>query len=398
MKALFVWDSDYPWDIRVEKICTTLIESGWEVHLVCRNRSRGPVEEFYEGINLHRIPFLAKKLGSLNDIFSFPAFFSPIWLSRISKVARHYDVDLIIVRDLPMALAAIIAAKLHRIPIILDMAECYPELIRLIWRFEPFNVANVFVRNPLIVDMVERLALKWTDHIFVMVEESKNRLIKKGISADKVSIVSNTPVLARFKRANPSFPGKLQQNRGKLILLYVGFVNFSRGLDTVIESLAQFIKINNNVYLVVLGTGSAEQYLLKMVKELDLENYVGFEGWIDNELIPNYIASSDICLVPHHKCPHWDHTIPNKLFDYMAAGKTALVSNVAPMKRIVEQADCGLVYEDRNKDSFLAQLSRLQNLDLRKKLGQNGMKAVEKTYNWNNDSAKMVDALKRFFN
>jgi glycosyltransferase involved in cell wall biosynthesis len=398
MKALFIWDSDYPWDIRVEKISTTLIDSGWEVHLVCRNSFRRPVEEFYEGINLHRITFLPEKLGSLNDVFSFPAFFSPIWLARISKVAKQHCVDLIIVRDLPMALTAIIVGKKQKIPIFIDMAECYPELIRLIWKFEPFKIANIFVRNPFIVDVVERFALKWADHIFVMVEESKNRLINKGISTDKVTIVSNTPVSGRFKKANPTFPGILQKNRGKLIILYVGFVNFSRGLDTVIESLADYTEINNEFFLVVLGTGSAERNLQKIVKRLSLESYVGFEGWVDNKLIPEYVASSDICLVPHHKCGHWDHTIPNKLFDYMAAGKAILVSNVDPMKRIVQQADCGLIYEDRNKDSFVAQLSRLQDPDLRKKLGLHGVKAVEKEYNWSIDSARMVNTFQRFLN
>ena len=35
--VLFLWDADYPWDVRVEKICTTLLKAGCSVHLVCRN-------------------------------------------------------------------------------------------------------------------------------------------------------------------------------------------------------------------------------------------------------------------------------------------------------------------------------------------------------------------------
>lgn len=396
MKVLFVWDSDYPWDIRVEKVCNTLIENKWEVHLVCRNKARKPVEEKYNGIYLHRLPFLPAQLGFLNNIFSFPAFFSPLWLSQINKIAIQQNPDLIIVRDLPLALAAITIGKIHKIPVILDMAEPYPEMIRLIWKFEKFKFSNIFVRNPFITDIVEKVALKYVDHIFAMVEESKNRLVSKNVSPDKISIVSNTPVLKRFQEAKATFPGALDKHKGKQILLYVGLVNRSRGLDTVLEALSQFIKINDNLFLVILGTGNALEHLKGMAKKLKIENYVGFEGWVDNRFVPEYIASSDICLVPHHKCGHWDNTIPNKLFDYMAAGKPVLATDVEPMERIIQKANCGLVYRDYDTESFVSRLLQLQNTAYKKELGLNGIKAVKDYYNWDNDSAIMLDAIKSF--
>lgn len=399
MKVLFVWDSDYPWDIRVEKICNTLLENGWKVHLVCRNRLRRPTEEIYNGIHIHRLPFLPRFMGSLNEAFSFPAFFSPLWLSRMNVVAKDYGVDLVIVRDLPMALTAVLVAKFQRIPVIFDMAEVYPELIRNKWKFEPFEVQNVFFRNPLIVDFVEHLVVRRVDHIFAMVEESLNRLIEKGVSPDKITIVSNTPIPGRFETAEATFPGLLRENKGKLLMLYVGFFNFSRGLDTALVSLKEFTERNNNrVYLTLLGNGSAENYLKEMVRKLGLESHVGFAGWVDNKFVPEYVASSDICLVPHHKCGHWDHTIPNKLFDYMAAGKPVLVSDVKPMKRIVEQANCGLVYKDGDSGCFVSQLEKLQDRGLRIELGKNGARAVKKHYNWVNDSNRMLNSIRRVLN
>jgi len=396
MKTLIVWDSDYPWDIRVEKICNTLMENGWEVHLVCRNKDRRPVNEIYKGIHLHRLPFLNKKFKGLNNPFGFPAFFNPVWLKRIYKVARCYKVDLIIVRDLPLALAASFIGKIQKIPVILDMAECYPELVRLIWKFEPFKLSNLLIRNPLIAGITENIALKNVDAVFVMVKESRDRLINRKIDPNKLTIVSNTPVLERFKNANPTFPGSMRKNKDKLIILYVGLLNFSRGLDTVIESLHQ--KKDNDFYLVLVGTGTAELQLKEMVRKLNLESCVGFEGWVNNELIPEYVASSSVCLVPHHKCNHWDNTIPNKLFDYMAAGKAVLASDVKPIKRIIQETHCGIVYRDHDSYSFLAQLSKLKSENVRLNLGRNGMKAVEKYYNWNCDSQMMINAIEKVIN
>jgi len=393
VKALYLWDAEYPWDIRVEKTCETLIDNDWEVHLVCRNRLRKPLEERYERIFIHRIPYLPHMLGKLNDIISFPLFFSPIWLKRMYQVAKKNHVDIIIARDLPMSLAAIMVGKIVKIPIILDMAECYPELIRLKWKFEPFKLQNIFIRNPLFVDVIERIVLRFIDHVFVMVEESKNRLIKMEFPEQKITIVSNTPILENFQKANISYPGSMKKHKEKTILLYVGLLNYSRGIDTVLESLSDYVKINNDIFFVIIGTGNAENYLRGMVEKLGLTKNVGFEGWINNKLIPEYIASADICLVPHHKCSHWDNTIPNKLFDYMAAAKSVLVSNVEPMKRIVQKTNSGMVYNDYDKESFINELIKLENKKTRDKLGENGLKAVQEHYNWKNDSKKMLDCI-----
>ena len=395
MKALFVWDSDYPWDIRVSKICRTLIENGEEVHLICRNKRRKQVEELFEGIHIHRVSFLTKNFGQLNDIYGFPLFFSPIWLSRINNVARCHAVDLIIVRDLPMAPSALLVGKFRKIPVVLDMAECYPELIRLIWKFEPFKIANIAVRNPFLADIIEHFVINSVDHIWVMIEESRNRLISKGISSEKISIVSNTPIYERFKKTTQTFSGILKHNKDKLILLYVGFVNYSRGLDTVIKSLPFLLRKHINILCVIIGTGSAEHSLKDKVKELGVEDNVAFEGWIDNKLIPEFVASADICLVPHYKCGHWDNTIPNKLFDYMAAGKPVVVSDVVPMERIVSEQKCGLVFRSGNAESLAEQLANLSEQNLREKMGKNGVRAVEEEYNWDKDSTAMRNSLKK---
>lgn len=396
MKALYIWDYEYPWDIRVEKTCETLIENGWEMHLVCRNSLRRPKEEIYEGIHLHRLPFLPKFFGKLNHLYTFPAFFSPLWLWRINEVIKKDNLELIIVRDLPLALAAIMIGKLRKIPVILDMAECYPEMIRLIWKYEPFKLSNIFVRNPVVVDLIERITLKHIDHVFVMVEESKARLIDKKVPEEKITIVSNTPILRKFQNVSPTYPGSLAKHKDKLKLIYVGILDFNRGLDTVISALKEYVKLDKNVVLLILGKGNCEDYLNKLVNEEGVEEYVEFEGWVDNKKVPDYIASSDVCLVPHHKCGHWDNTIPNKLFDYMASSKAVLISNVTPMQRIVHKTNCGLVYTDYDSKSFSEQLLQLRSSELRQQLGRNGRKAVDEYYNWDTDSTNMLSSLEKY--
>ena len=395
MKVLFIWDSDYPWDIRVSKICNSLVEHGDEVHLVCRNQQRRRVFENYEGILVHRLFCLPQAFGKLNNFFTFPLFFSPIWLARIYSVAKRSGVDVVIVRDLPMAPAGLFVARLLGIPVILDMAECYPELIRLIWKFEPFKLGNILVRNPWIVDFVERCVTRSVDHIWVMIEESKARLQEKGVRSDKISIVCNTPVPERFSGSVASEPEIFRGHRDSLNLLYVGFVNYSRGLDVVIESLPKVLDQGIDVFFAIIGTGTAEKILKDKVTRLGLGDVVMFAGWVDNSQVPEYIAHSDIGLVPHHKCSHWDNTIPNKLFDYMAAGKAVLVSDVVPMQRIVSDVECGRVFQSGNAESLAREIVRLSEPEFRAQLGRRGREAVLARYNWSNEETVMLECLEK---
>src|SRR4051794_24494648 len=118
-----VWDSDYPWDVRVEKVVGALAAAGHEVHLVARNRARRTERERVVDTEVHRLKpwgFLGKRLDAAS---SFPAFFNPRWMRAIFRTARATRADMILVRDLPLAPTAIWAARRLGIPVMLDMAE-----------------------------------------------------------------------------------------------------------------------------------------------------------------------------------------------------------------------------------------------------------------------------------
>src|SRR2546425_13273425 len=79
-----VWDADYPWDVRVEKVCTSLLRAH-EVHLVSRNTHRRSRYERYGGIHVHRLPAPTWLPRRANAVLGFPAFFNPVCLRPISQ-------------------------------------------------------------------------------------------------------------------------------------------------------------------------------------------------------------------------------------------------------------------------------------------------------------------------
>lgn len=389
-RVLFIWDGDYPWDVPVEKVCGSLIRNGYQVHLVCRNQKRRARHELLGDLHIHRTSALPAWMGSANSAYTFPAFFSPIWRRHIREVSkRHGPFDVVVVRDLPMAATAIWIAQHLRIPVALDMAECYPEMLRAAWQFEKFRPQNVLVRNPQLADRLERWVMSRLDQVWVMVQESRDRLIAMGVAPERIRIVSNTPYPAAFKpldRSNAAADNKLR-------LIYAGLLNPSRGLDVAIRAVALLASKGVPIELTVIGTGKAEADLHALARTLKCEESVIFRGWIDSKHIPAEVARADAGIVPHRRCSHWDNTIPNKLFDYMAAGLPVLVSDARPTARIVSKTECGLVYENSSAESMAEQIARLRDPALRGHLAQNGRTAVEREYRWDNDERVMLEGM-----
>jgi hypothetical protein len=120
-----IWDADYPWDIRIEKISESLVAAGHTVHLVCRNAERRPRREAHGRFVIHRLPAIPRLLGPAHALCNFPHPISPVWTKVIWRVARETHADVILVRDLPLAIPAALVGRWLSVPVVLDMAEHY---------------------------------------------------------------------------------------------------------------------------------------------------------------------------------------------------------------------------------------------------------------------------------
>src|SRR5690606_21776304 len=140
--------------------------------------------------------------------------------------------DLVMVRDLPLAPTALMAAR-RRMPVVLDMAENYPAMIRDIWTDGRQKPLDILVRNPSLVAGVERYVLRRVDHVVTVVEESKDRVVALGVPAARVSVVSNTPPASRAAADSAERP-----STGPIRLVYLGLMEKHRGIGCTLGAAA----------------------------------------------------------------------------------------------------------------------------------------------------------------
>src|SRR6266480_602745 len=128
MKICKIWHADYPWDVRVEKVCGSLIGAGHDVHLVCRNQQRQQRFERQGKLHIHRLPWLPSAFDLVHKLWNSPFPVNPVWIQAIGSVIRRNSVDLILVRDILLAFPCALLGRVFDIPVVLDMAENYPAM------------------------------------------------------------------------------------------------------------------------------------------------------------------------------------------------------------------------------------------------------------------------------
>lgn len=390
MRICKIWDSDYPWDVRVEKVAGALSAAGHEVHLVARNRARRPRRERLPEAEVHRLKPWGFLGQSLDAASSFPAFFNPRWIRAVARTARETRADLILVRDLPLAPTAIWAGRRLKIPVMLDMAENYPAMMRSLWETGVHRPLDRLVRNPRFVEAVERWVLPRLDHTLVVIEESRDRLLGLGVEATRVTVVGNTPPRARLDQISP----RVHQEGQPLEIIYLGLLEAPRGIGNLIEAVARARRGGTEVNLTIIGSGREQTAFEKQARVTGLgSEVIRFLGRVPNAAALRLLQSADVGAVPHLANDSWNSTIPNKLFDYMAGGLAVLSSSAKPAARVVRETHAGLVYQDTDIDDLARAITMLSDASVRARFGRCGREAIASRFNWETDSGRLLHAV-----
>jgi len=371
----------FPPDGRVEREARSLIGDGHKVFLMAR---RGPgqlVEEIVDGVHVIRVPlpFQHKKAAADFIYFFFQRY---LIFFHILRACRKHRIQALHVHDLCYALATTLAGKVLHLPVIFDMHEHYTAMLRMSFeakvyrKFKPFAfILLTFLR------IEEKIACRWARKVIVVADEHIPRIESLGVTGENIVVVTNTEDTDYF-RAFQIDESLVEKYRDDFVILYVGGFSPHRGLETAVHAMPSVLQQIPNARLLLVGDGATRLELEQMVRDSGLDEKVTFTGFQPFEKVPTYIHLSSMCLIPHISTPHIETTMPNKIFQFMILARSVVVSSTRPMMRIVNDAECGLIFKERNAQSLAEIIIQLEDEHLRRRLGENGRQAVEDRYNW----------------
>ncbi len=293
------------------------------------------------------------------------AFFS-FMFSSIWTALRVRDVDLIIGTTPPIfqAVSAWLVAVARRKPFLLEVRDLWPE----------FGIGMGVLKNPVIIGLsrwLEAFLYKRATHILVNSPAYRDYMLAKGVSGGKVTCI---PYGTDVEMFNPSVDGSFIRRKlnleDKFVVLYAGALGQANDMDTLLRA-AQRLKPYDKIHFVVFGDGKERARLEAEAKNKNLSNVL-FAGARPKKDMPRIVASADLCLAILQNIPAFRTTYPNKVFDYMAAGRASLIVIDGITRELIESARGG-VYVQPADDAMLAQkiLELSQNPALVKEMGAN---------------------------
>lgn len=108
------------------------------------------------------------------------------------------------------------------------------------------------------------------------------------------------------------------------------------------------------------------------------------------EILDLYLESTiGMCL--YKKERNTEYSLPNKLFEYMEAGLAVIASDFPLWRELIDGEECGVCVDETDGGSICNAVNYLfENLEMAKKMGENGRKAVMKKYSWNSEEKKLL--------
>jgi glycosyltransferase involved in cell wall biosynthesis len=162
----------------------------------------------------------------------------------------------------------------------------------------------------------------------------------------------------------------------------------SNDLEIVLEA-ARLLHDQPKIRLVLLGDGKEKPALLARARELGLNNLL-FLPPIPKAEMPQALAAADACIAILKPIPLYATVYPNKVFDYMAAGRPVVLAIDGVIRQVVEQAQAGVFVPPGNAPALAMAITKLYvDPHARRQMGVNGRSYVEAHF----DRAILADEL-----
>lgn len=323
-----VTHSYYEEDPRPRRQAESLVAAGWSVDVFSLRRPGDAAEGELEGVHVKRLGVQRHQgAGLATYLREYLAFFVRV-LFTLTRAHRRRHYAVVQVATLPDWLVfATAPLRAVGVPVVLDFHEAMPEFFRS--RFPgPLRRPGAWLLR-----LQERAAAGFADHVMTVNDALGDRLAAIGVPRDRLSVIANSPSLARFDPA--AGPVRHFMADGTLRLVYAGAVTPMYELDVVLDALAALRRRRPSlaVRLEIYGRGDAAGPLAEQTARLGLGDVVTQHGRIPVEAVPAAIAASDVGLAPTRRDSFTDLSLSTKIFEYAAMRKPALCSDLPLVAR-----------------------------------------------------------------
>lgn len=370
---------DEPGGTRHHELARYFAEQGHRVTIIT-----SPISYLTGKSRSSNIPWVEKQTdGDLITIlrtYTYPAlhrsfahrmisFFS-FMLSSFLTGIQVREVDLVWGTSPPIfqGVTAWALARLKRTPFLFEVRDLWPA----------FAVAVGVLNSRILIKLSEWLESFLYHRADLVVVNSPGFIQHvQNRGARQVEMVPNGTDTAMF---HPGVDGTAFRQAhgldGKFVCLYAGAHGMSNDLGVLLDAAKRLLD-REDICLVLLGDGKDKPALQTRAGQEGLSNLL-FLPPIPKLEMPAALAAANACIAILKPVEMYKTTYPNKVFDYMAAGRPVILAIDGVIRVVVESAQAGIPVPPGDPEALADAIIRLAgDPAMAKQMGQNGRLYVE---------------------
>ena len=297
---------------------------------------------------------------------------------------RYVDLVMGTSPSLFQATSAAFVALLKRKPFLLEVRDLWPD----------FAIEMGVLRSRILITIarwVESFIYWRADHILVNSPAYVDYMLDRGIHREKVSLIPNGVDPAMFdEQADGTCIRKELGLEDCFVVTYAGAIGQANDIPTIIRAAKRLASSHTEIRFLIVGGGKAQEEIRQLVAQENLANVL-LVGTRPKSEMSHILAASDVCVATLLNIPMFKTVYPNKVFDYMAAGKPIALGIDGVIREVVEKSECGLFFEPGDDLQLADTITWMKKeFDEAKKMGRRGRHYVSKHFNRNVQSAEFL--------
>lgn len=364
-KVLIVSQYFWPESFRINDVVKTLLEKSIEVEVLTGkpNYPRGEIfsgyrawgfqRETHQGVNINRIPLLARGCGGWRLALNYLSFvlsgllFAP-WMLR----KKRFDVIFIYAPSpILQAIPAIFLGWLKGCPVVLWVQDLWPESLS----------ATGHVRNRAVLKLVERAVRFIYRHVDLLLVQSR------AFEAPVRVLASGTPIVYYPNSVDDTFAIPATDETPYVdglgegfSVMFAGNIGAAQAVEVIVEAAA-LLKEYADIHFVVLGEGSRWEWMRQEAQMRKLNN-LHLPGRFPVETMPCFMQKASALLVTLADQEIFRATIPSKVQAYLAAGRPILACLNGEGANLVTAAGAGLAVPAEDGHALAEAVMRLYRM------------------------------------
>ena len=364
--------NDLATDQRVLKVCDFLTRLGFQVTFIGIKKATS-------------FPFKPSKFKTFrfNMLFRKGFLFYAEYNLKLFLYLLFRRCSLLVSNDLDTLLPNYLVSKIKSIPLVYDSHEyylgsteiAYRPIVKKVWSIIEGAIfprlESIITVNHSIADLYEKEYGKRPE---VVRNLPKRYTINRTLTREKLGLPLDK----------------------KIILMQGGAINIDRGAEELIHAMKPQYGIENTE-LYFIGSGDVWEQIKGLTKDLHLERRVHFLPRMPYAKMMEYTCLCDLGITLDKPVSlNYKYSLPNKLFDYLAAGLPVLASPMVEVKKIIDTYQVGMCIESHEPRQIAEKIkTMLSDQKQSNKWKRNALKTARDLC-WENEEKMLARIYEKF--